>query len=48
MYNTDMTWEEIRQRKEDSIRESTNNPMIKNPNPIEKNGNKYKSYSEYL
>ena len=43
-----MTWEEIKQRKEDSIRESTNNPMIKNPNPVEKNGKTYKSYSEYL
>ena len=43
-----MTWEEIKQRKEDSIRESTNNPMVKNPNPIEKNGKTYKSYSEYL
>ena len=43
-----MTWEEIRQRKEDSIRESTNNPMIKNPNPVVKNGKTFKSYSEYL
>jgi len=43
-----MTWEEIRQRKEDSIRESTGNPMVKNPNPVEKNGKIYKSYSEYL
>jgi hypothetical protein len=41
-------WDEIRQRKEDSIRESTNNPMVKNPNPFEKNGNTYKSFSEYL
>ena len=43
-----MTWEEIRQRKEDSIRESIGNPMVKNPNPVEKNGKTYKSYSEYL
>ena len=43
-----MTWEEIRQRKEDSIRESTGNPMVKNTNPVEKNGKTYKSYSEYL
>ena len=43
-----MTWEEIKQRKEDSIRESTNNPMVKNPNPVVKNGKTYKSYSEYL
>lgn len=43
-----MTWEEIRQRKEDSIRESTGNPMVKNPNPFEKNGKTYKSFSEYL
>jgi len=43
-----MNWEEIKQRKEDSIRESTNNPMVKNPNPVEKHGKNYKSYSEYL
>lgn len=43
-----MTWEEIRQRKEDSIRESTGNPMVKNPNPHEKNGKTYKSFSDYL
>ena len=43
-----MTWEEIRQRKEDSIRESTGNPMVKNTNPVVKNGTTYKSYSEYL
>jgi len=36
-----MTWEEIKQRKEDSIRESTNNPMVKN-------GKKYESFSDYL
>ena len=43
-----MTWEDIKQRKEDSIRESTNNPMVKNPNPFEKNGKIYKSFSDYL
>jgi hypothetical protein len=43
-----MTWEEIRQRKEDSIRESTGNPVVKNPNPYEKNGKTYKSFSDYL
>jgi hypothetical protein len=43
-----MTWEEIRQRKEDSIRESTGNPMVKNPNPFDKNGKTYKSFSDYL
>ena len=43
-----MTWEELRQRKEDSIRESTGNPMVKNTNPVVKNGKNYKSYSEYL
>ena len=43
-----MTWEEIKQRKEDSIRESTGNPMVKNPNPYEKNGKTYKSFSDYL
>ena len=36
-----MTWEEIKHRKEDSIRESTGNP-------IEKNGKTYKSFSDYL
>jgi len=39
-----MTWEEIRQRKEDSIRESTNNPMSK---PFEINDKTYNSYLEY-
>ena len=43
-----MTWEEIRQRKEDSIRESTGNPVVKNPNPFDKNGKTYKSFSDYL
>lgn len=43
-----MTLEDIKQRKEDSIRESTNNPMVKNPNPYEKNGKTYKSFSDYL
>ena len=43
-----MTWEEIKQRKEDSIRESTDNPMVKNPNPYDKNGKTYKSFSDYL
>ena len=43
-----MTWEEIKQRKEDSIRESTGNPMVKNPNPFDKNGKTYKSFSDYL
>jgi hypothetical protein len=43
-----MTWEDIKQRKEDSIRESTGNPMVKNPNPYEKNGKTYKSFSDYL
>ena len=43
-----MTWQDIKQRKEDSIRESTGNPMVKNPNPFEKNGNTYKSFSDYL
>ena len=39
-----MTWEEIRQRKEDSIRESTGNPMSKS---FEVNGKTYSSYTEY-
>jgi len=43
-----MTWDEIKQRKEDSIRESTSNPMVKNPNPLVFKGKTYKSFSEYL
>lgn len=43
-----MTWKDIRDRKEDSIRESTNNPMVKNPNPFDHNGKTYKSFSDYL
>ena len=39
-----MTWEEIRQRKEDSIRETTGNPMSKS---FEVNGKTYNSYTEY-
>ena len=39
-----MTWEEIRQRKEDSIRESTGNPMSKS---FEVNGKVYNSYTEW-
>ena len=39
-----MTWEEIRQRKEDSIRESTGNPMSK---PFKINGKTYNSYTEW-
>ena len=48
MYNSSMTWKELRDRKEDSIRESTSNPMVKNPNPFENNGKTYKSFSDYL
>ena len=43
-----MTWKDIRDTKEDSIRESTNNPMVKNPNPYENNGKTYKSFTDYL
>ncbi len=43
-----MTWKDIQDRKEDSIRESTGNPMVKNPNPFEHNGKTYKSFSDYL
>jgi hypothetical protein len=39
-----MTWEEIRHHKEDSIRESTGNPMSKS---FEVNGKIYNSYTEY-
>jgi hypothetical protein len=42
-----MTWKDIRDRKEDSLRESTNNPMVKNPNPFVINGKTYNSYTEY-
>ena len=43
-----MTWKDIRDRKEDSIRESTANPMVRNPNPFEHNGKIYKSFTDYL
>jgi hypothetical protein len=39
-----MTWQDIKQRKEDSIRESTGNPMSKS---FEVNGKIYNSYTEY-
>jgi hypothetical protein len=39
-----MTWEEVKQRKEDSIRESTGNPMSK---PFKINGKTYNSYTEW-
>ena len=39
-----MTWEEIRQRKEDSIRESTGNPMDKS---FESNGKKSRNRKRY-
>ncbi len=48
MYNKTMNWEDLKQRKEDSIRESTGNPVVKNPNPYEKNEKTYKSFSDYL
>ena len=43
-----MNWKEVRQRKEDSIRESTGNPMENNSKPYDKNGKKYKSFTDYL
>jgi hypothetical protein len=43
-----MNWNDVKRSKEDSIRESTGNPMVKNPNPFEKNGKIYKSFSDYL
>ena len=46
MYNSSMTWKELRDKKEDSIRESTSNPMVKNPNPFKINGKTYNSYTE--
>ena len=39
-----MTWEDIKRQKEDSIRESTNNPMSE----FKKSDKTYSSYSEYL
>ncbi len=39
-----MNWEDVKQRKEDSIRESTGNPMSKS---FEVNGKIYNSYTEY-
>ena len=39
-----MTFEEVKQRKEDSIRESTGNPMSK---PFKINGKTYNSYTEW-
>ena len=39
-----MTWEDIKNRKEDSIRESLGNPMSK---PFEINGKTYNSYTEW-
>jgi hypothetical protein len=42
-----MNWKDIRDRKEDSLRESINNPMVKNPNPFLINGKTYNSYTEY-
>jgi len=39
-----MTWEDIKRQKEDSIRESTNNPMSE----FKKGDKIYNSYSEYL
>ena len=39
-----MNWKDIRDRKEDSIRESTGNPMSKS---FEVNGKTYSSYTEY-
>ena len=43
-----MTWEELKQRKEESIRESTGNPMENNSKPHDKNGKTYESFTDYL
>ena len=40
-----MNWEDIKNRKEDSIRESTGNPVGK---PIEVNGITYNSFIDYM
>ena len=42
-----MNWDDIKLRKEESIRESTNNPVTNNSNPFELNGKTYNSYTEY-
>ena len=42
-----MNWKDIRDRKEDSLRESTNNPMVKNPNPFEHNA-KYTNHFQII
>ena len=42
-----MNWDDIKLRKEESIRESTNNPVANNSNPFELNGKTYNSYTEY-
>ena len=42
------TPQDLKNRKEESLRESTNNPMVKNPNPVEKNGKTYNSFTDYL
>ena len=39
-----MNWDDIKQRKEESIRESTGNPMP----PIDINGKTYDKFSDYL
>jgi hypothetical protein len=40
-----MNWEDIKNRKEDSIRESTKNPL---PKPIVLSGKTYESFTDYL
>ena len=40
-----MNWEDIKNRKEDSIRESTNNPVKKS---FELNGKTYNSFTDFL
>jgi hypothetical protein len=40
-----MSWEDIKNRKEDSIRESTNNPVKKS---FELNGKTYNSFTDFL
>lgn len=40
-----MNWDDVKNRKEESIRESTNNPMN---NSLENEFEKYKSYTDFL
>lgn len=42
------TLQDLKNRKEESLRESTSNPMVNNPDQYNKNGKKYNSFTDYL